>query len=144
MEVYGSTTQKNICKLQTMQNELMKLLTKKERDHSTKGLHSNLRILKVEDIHKTSIMKFVQSCVRGSPIPVFEYYYMNQAATHGMETRNQQNLMTFRNSTNMGMKTVHHIGASLWNRLDRNTRNIQNKNEFKNFIFKETLKSYID
>ena len=122
----------------------MKLLTKKERDHSTNELHSDLRILKVEDIHKSTIIKFVFNCVKGNPIPAFEYYYMSQTTTHEMETRNRQNLVTYRNSNNMGLKTVHHIGASLWNRLDLEIKNIQNKNEFKNYIFKETLKSYND
>ena len=144
IEVYGSTTTQNLNKLQVLQNKLMKLLTKRERDFSTNRLHSELKIIKVEDIHKNSILNLVFNCIKGDPIPSFQYYYMQLNTTHEMRTRNQNNIETFRNVKNMGMKTVHHIGATLWNALDKDVQNIKTVDAFKNVMFKTTLEKYTD
>ena len=42
------------------------------------------------------------------------------------------------------MKTVHHIGATLWNALDKDVQNIKTVDAFKNVMFKTTLEKYTD
>ena len=75
IEVYGSANETFLNKLQVIQNKLMKLLTKKERRYSTNLLHTELDILKVQDIHKHSVLQFVHKCKANKTISNFENYF---------------------------------------------------------------------
>ena len=96
IEVYGSANNNSLQKLQILQNKLMKLLTRKPRDHSTNEFHRNLNILKVQDIHPYSILSLMFNCMHGKTIPAFENYFITQdtfMAEEAMRTRNQHNII---------------------------------------------------
>ena len=59
IEVYVHYANEYLCKLQTLQNKLIKLMLKLNRRTSTNQLHRNLSLLKVSDIHAVSVLCFV-------------------------------------------------------------------------------------
>ena len=60
IEVYGHCANEYRCKLQTLQNKLLKLMLKLNRRTSTNQLHRDLSLLKVSDIHAVSVLCFVK------------------------------------------------------------------------------------
>ena len=122
----------------------MKLLTNRERDYSTNKLHADLNILKVDDIHKHCALKFVHGCVSGQTIPAFENFFMKVGVLQTIPTRNADNLITYRFSNNHGLTTTHNTGATLWNSLDTNIREIKNKHGFKKTLLKKYISNYTE
>ena len=59
-EVYGHCANEYLCKLQTLQNKLLKLMLKLNRRTSTNQLHRDLSLLKVSDIHAINVLCFVK------------------------------------------------------------------------------------
>ena len=116
---------------------------RRDRDHSTNDLHRNLNILKVEDMHSSSILSLVHNCTNGKTIPAFEYYFITRETFQTIRTRNIQNIITYRCGT-IGQKTVHDIGAHLWNNLSNELKNIESKNVFKKRIHNQYLTTYLD
>ena len=142
IEVYGTATHSRMNKLQTIQNKLMKLLTKKEPRYSTNQLHLDLNILKVDDIHKLSTLNFVYKCINGDMIPNFLTYFTFREHIHTHTTRNNHQIHTSQIHTEIGRQTTHYTGATLWNSLNRNVQLSNNINKFKRNIIMTMKNSY--
>ena len=104
-----------MAKIQTLQNKLLKLLTKKDRRYSTNKLHIDFNILKVKHIYEMSVGTFVRGCVRGTPIDSFKNYYDFRGDTHNYSLRNNGYLSSNQVRSNMGANTTYSVGAKLWN-----------------------------
>ena len=75
LDVYGYTSVSNVSKIQTMQNKFLKLILKLDFRTRTKTVHKMLIILKIEDLHKTIVLAFVNSSVMNKCPAIFEQYY---------------------------------------------------------------------
>ena len=125
IEVYGTDSNKKIRKLQTLQNKLLKVLTKSNYRHSTDKLHKDLEILKVKDLYKSSLHHFVYNCVKGSPINPFKNYFAHRSDQHDYNLRNNDDLNRRNVSLNIGQSTTQFTGATLWNDLPDNLTDIK-------------------
>ena len=143
IEIYGCASQKRMNKLQTLQNKLLKLLTKKHRRYGTDHLHTDLDILKVHDIYKTSVLSFVHNCMFGNPIEVFQDYFQSRQTIHTHHTRSRHNLITHRARTELGKSSTHYVGATLWNQLNNEICSIKNKHTFRKDVSKFFKSQYL-
>ena len=75
IEIYGNCSERNVNKIQTMQNKLLKLLLQLDILTPTNILHNNLNILKINDLYKCSIMSFVNDTQIGKCPKIFEKYF---------------------------------------------------------------------
>ena len=66
IEVYGSCSLNLKKKIQVIQNKLLKLILRRHPRTSTNELHSNMKILKVEDIYTYSLSLFVHDCLHSN------------------------------------------------------------------------------
>ena len=142
IEIYGSACDAKIAKLQTLQNKLMKLLTKKPPRFSTDRLHSELNILRVKDIYETSVLHFTYNCVNGNTIENFRNFHHFQQDVHTHNTRQKKHLTRKRIHTDIGKSTIHYTGASLWNSMTLDISNIKTLKSFKRNLFKHYLNKY--
>ena len=117
IEVYGSASKNLLAKLQTLQNKLLKVLTKRDYRYSTNDLHTELDILKIEGIRDTALLKFAFNCVQKEPIPNFVGYFTRRNEIHNHNTRGQNNLDIPYYRTNNGRLTTHAMAAELWRSL---------------------------
>ena len=115
LEIFGSCSAKLRNKIQVKQNQLMKVLTNRERLCPTNELHLHNRILKIEDVYKIKILTFVHDCVNKNTISLFHSYYEFQSQAHSFNTRNPHYLIQPRANTNMFNSSVKYMGAYLWN-----------------------------
>lgn len=142
IEVYGSATKGRLNKLQLMQNKLLKLLCRKDQMYSINQLYIDLNILKVSDIYKSSTLQFVFNCISGNTIPKFQDYYTFRENLYHHNTRQSKNLNTHKIRTETGRTTTHYSGATLWNNLNRDLKNVDSPYSFKKYIFQMYLSSY--
>ena len=115
LEIYGSCSGSLLSKLQVKQNQLMKILTKKDRLYPTDALHSENRILKIVDVFKSKILLFVHKCLNKNTISIFHNYFRLQHETHTYPTRDRNTLILPRTNTILGATAIYSSGVKLWN-----------------------------
>ena len=131
--VYGFTTKNNINKLQTLQNQLLKVLTSKKRRFPTNDIHNQLKILKIKDLLFQEKLSFVFNYVNNKLPSTFLNYY--NEFVHNIDTRNKNNNFIIpQHRTNIGASTMKVEGAKLWNELDTNIKQSSNIKSFRNNI----------
>ena len=84
-------------RIQTLQNQLSKVLSRKDYRFSTDKLHDEFELLKIEDITKQEIASFVHKFFSNSLPSVFSGYFETLASNHNRNTRNGYNLIKIKN-----------------------------------------------
>ena len=113
IEVYGHCANEYLCKLQTLQNKLLKLMLKLNQRTSTNQLHLDLSLLKVSDIHAVSVLCFVNNCRAARCPETFCNYF--QVRQTDRELRNNDHLDVPWGRTETGISSCCIKGARLWN-----------------------------
>ena len=86
-------------RIQTLQNQLLKVISGKEYRHSTSDLHDEFDFLLVKDIANQEIAAFVHNYFSNNLPPVFDGYFETLANTHNRNTRNGKNLIRIADHT---------------------------------------------
>ena len=132
ISVYGQACDSKIKRIQTLQNQLLKVLSKKDYRFSTDSLHNEFDILKIKDIVKQEVITFVHNFFSNSLPPVFDGYFETLASNHNRNTRNGSNLIKITShSTNFSASSLKIQGAKVWNRLDNNLKSLQKVKNFR-------------
>ena len=85
-------------RIQTLQNQLLKVLSGKDYRFSTDKLHDEFELLKIKDITKQEIASFVHKFFSNSLPSVFSGYFETLASNHNRNTRNGYNIIKIRKS----------------------------------------------
>ena len=132
LSVYGQASNTKMKRIQTLQNQLLKVLAGKEYRFSTDKLHVEFELLKVKDIKEQEILTFVHNFFSNSLPPVFKDYYETLASNHTRNTRNGNYLIKItRHTTDIKGLSIKIQGAKLWNKIDNNLKKIPKPKEFK-------------
>ena len=91
ISVYGQACANKMKIIQTLQNQLLKVLSGKTYRFSTDKLHDEFELLKVKDITKQEIASFVHNFFSNSSHTVFDGYFETLASNHNRNTRNGHN-----------------------------------------------------
>ena len=103
-----------------MQNELLKLILNLDIRTRTNTVHKMLNILKIEDIHKTKVLAFVNSCVMNKCPAIFEQYYNIKNIQY--YTRQVGDLDVPPSRTGYGDRSLKVDGANKWNNMEANMK----------------------
>ena len=129
-------------RIQTLQNQLLKVLSGKNYRFSTDKLHDEFELLKIKDITKQEIASFVHKFFSNSLPVVFSGYFETLASNHNRNTRNGYKLIKIQNhSTNFAAASIKIQGAKIWNKLDNNLKTMPKIKGFRK-KFKFTCFSY--
>ena len=141
--VYGFTFQACMNKLQTLQNQLLKVLASKKRRTPTNDIHNQYKILKVDDLFYQEKLTFVYNYVNNNLPPIFCNYFTKVSSIHDIPTRNKENKFApSHHHTNIGASTIKVEGAKLWNSIDNNIKLSSNIKMFRSCIKKKVLPYY--
>ena len=132
VELYGSSSASNMNKVQVIQNKLLKMVLKLDRLMPTNDLHKNIKILKIDDIHKCNTLGLVNEMVSDRCPAIFRNYFEIKQDSYDLRTRDQLTIPLTR--LILGQHAVRVIGASLWNKIDKS---------LLNYRFKKTLKQHL-
>ena len=105
-------------------------------------MHSNLDILKVKDIYKYQIQKFVYESLSKTCIPQFHNYYRYVNNVHQINTRQHNHLHRARVKTKYGEHSLKYYGAGLWNTLNRNIKVSETLDTFKKALRQSIIDNY--
>ena len=120
--------QKNISKVQVIQNKLLKLILSWDWQTSTNFVHSDLKILKY------NILNFVNKCVMGRIPDYFKTYYKTKVVPYAIRSKGSLDVITCRKG--YGSKAVKVNGALLWNNIHKNIRELRSMPELKEGLLK--------
>ena len=118
LSVYGTANRGLIDKIQVLQNQLLKVLTGKPYRYCTNKLHNELKLLKIEDLYKQTILTFVHK-------------FQNNKLPFGFD----------RVTSRLGSTNISFVGAVSWNNLDRLSKEIESEKSFRK-SFKDTVLPY--
>ena len=123
----------------TIQNRAIRFLYKASRYTRLDYLYLNLRILKLDDLHKLEIGKFMHQFYKNTLPNAFAGYFLEVRKTHNRNTRtaNTLNYVVKRYNKKAGERSVKYLGAKVWNNLPNE---IQTANRIK---FKTLLANYL-
>ena len=140
IELYGSSSASNMNKVQVIQNKLLKMVLKLDRLMPTNDLHKNIKILKIDDIHKCNTLGLVNEMVSDRCPAIFRNYFEIKENSYDLRTRDQLTIPLTR--LNLGQHAVRVKGASLWNKIDKSLLNYRFKNTLKQHLTNFFLNKY--
>ena len=111
IELYGSSSASNMNKVQVIQNKLLKMVLKLDRLMPTNDLHKNIKILKIDDIHRCNTLGLVNEMVSDRCPAIFRNYFEIKQNSYDLRTRDQLTIPLTR--LTLGQHAVRVIGASL-------------------------------
>ena len=141
INVYGQAGSTKINKIQTLQNQLLKVLSNKNYRHPTEKLHKELNLLLVDDLAKQELLTFVHNYFSNSLPPVFDNYF--DSFDHNYETRYGPNTIRQKNhDTEMAAASVIIRGAKLWNHLNTSYKTITTRKNFRTKVKSDMINLY--
>ena len=143
IELYGACRKGLLDKIQTLQNKLLKVLYKLPYLTETNQLHSSLNLLKIRDIYKNKVLKFVYESISKISIEQFHNHYVFQGTITNLNLRNRNRLYQETTNNKFGESTLKSKGSQFWNTLPVNLRFIDSRNSFKKAIQQLCIDSYI-
>ena len=145
ISVYGQACKTKLKRIQTLQNQLLKVLSYKEYRFSTDKLHDEFELLKIKDIKEQEILAFVHNFFSSSLPPVFNGYFETLASNHNRNTRNGSNLIKIPiHRNNIAAASMKIQGAILWNKTNCILKKISKVKLFKTKYKSTCLKYYKD
>ena len=167
IHVWGSACNTDLEKILLLQKKAVRAMTgnKWYQKHSDPGplassnpLFNSLGILKIDDIYRLNIAKFIFSCLSHLTPPIFWEWFSiyNEVATRSNTVINQDDYFDIGtisqsitlhtksfNKDSYGAKKVQVLGPVLWNNLPGILRNSDSLEIFKKGLLKLMLESYI-
>ena len=112
--VYGQACKNKLKIIQTIQNQLLKVLSGKNYRFSTNELHDEFDLLLVKDIANQEVVSFVHNFFSNNLPPVFSGYFETLTSNHNRNTRNGKNLIKIiTHSTDIAALSMKICGAKV-------------------------------
>ena len=117
--IWGSTNNSYLTKLRSLQNKALKAIGHLGWRTSPKHLYRKFKILKLNDLYKIELSKFVYSYISKYTPQYFNDYFIEfkNANVHNTRSSSRQNLILPLYATNRVQKSIKFQGAKLWNSL---------------------------
>ena len=140
ISVYGQACTSKMKRIQTLQNQLLKVLSGKDYRFSTDKLHDEFYILKVNDITNQEVLTFVFNFFSNGLPGIFNNYYETFSESHNYNTRNAgSRIRKIRRNNDFGAKSIKVRGSDLRNNLNNNIKVALNTKQFRSNYKKEIL-----
>ena len=140
IEIYGNCSERNIDKLQTMHNKLLRLLLHSDRLTPTNKLHRHMNILKISDLYKCSVLSFVNDTQLGKCPEIFENYFEKKHSNYDLRQKRQLVIPTARLA--LGDRALRTNGAKLWNKILKDNLQYRNKPSLRKHLMKWYISHY--
>ena len=119
---WRSATKTILHPLQILQNKVMRIINRTTAEDHVKNnaLYQKLKFLKIDDVYKLELRKFLYLYHVNDLPEIFETYFLSIDHAHHYNTRSKSNANYFVNSvrTNSGKNSIKFLGARLWNQIE--------------------------
>jgi len=135
--LWGSTFPSYLTSLQILQNKAIRAIGKLSWKERVTPTLQRLNILKVADIHKLEIAKFMHKYSSQSLPSPFSSYFTHFNKQHQHLTRTSNNFSLPLYSSSKTQRNIKFVGAKLWNSIPNHIRKLTYKKftvTYKNFL----------
>ena len=130
--LYGQAGSTKLKRVQTLQNQLLKVLLGKKFRFPTDDLHHELKILKVKDITNLEILTFVHNYFSNKLPAAFDNYYKTFSNFSDRITRNSFTTIKIDvHNTDIAARSLKNSGAKKWNSLSNDLKSIPKVKKIK-------------
>ena len=160
IQVWGSACSSEINKILVLQKRALRIITHNntipsvpEPLHPTAPLFRQLEILKVCDVFRLQVSKFIFDCLQLNTPTIFHNWFTLNHTIHNYNTRstffdidneiNSNNLFIISaRTTHYGLKLLKVSGPKIWNLIPNHIRSTQSVYSFKRILKKHMIAQY--
>ena len=139
---WGSASSTNLHRLQVLQNRAIRNMNKAPRFYRLDNYYINQRILKIHELYKLEVAKFMHGHFNGLLPVCFSSFFVEIGNFHTYNTRSTSlrnyNSMAFKSTR--GQRSIQYYGPKIWNEIPLSMKSIS-KNNFKK-KYKDLILSY--
>ena len=161
IQVWGSACANEMNKILVLQKRALRIITYNDALPLVPGpllptdpLFYKMDILKVNDIFKLQVAKFIIDCLQLTSPIIFHNWFTLNYTVHNHNTRstffdidnalNSNNLFIYNTrTTHYGFKLLKVSGPKIWNLIPNQMRKCQSWNSFKRYFIKYLIAQYI-
>ena len=136
---WGTAFATTVKPLTIIQKRVIRIISSATYYQHTQPLFKELKVLKLNDIHKLEVLKFVHNQIN-TLNPVIRYQQVS--ATHDRQIRNRANLRPDKPLSDISKRFLAYNGCILWNDLPANLKSSNNTTTFKINVKKHLLNLY--
>ena len=141
---WGRAAKTHLHKLEVLQNKILRACLFGSRHYNTNSLYSKLGVLKLNDMIKMEMAKFMFKFNNQMLPSSFNNYFIELDKIHNYNTRQKSRNEFYQTyvRTEMGSKMLHHVCLNVWKSIPQEIRHCSFLS-FKKYFKCTTLKSYI-
>lgn len=140
--VWGTAYQYRLHKLMILQKKCVRNVCHAPYNHESAPLFKQLNVLRLEDILKLQLGKFMYSYVNGLLPQSLQTLFTTNASVHEHNTRHRSSAHIVATNNSSIARTFVHEGPKMWLSLPLNIRNSMSKNSFNFKIKKHLINQY--
>ena len=136
--LWGGTHDTYVNQVIVQQKKIIRSITNKKYNEHTDPLFNQLNLLKLKQLHKLNVAKFMYKVSKNDlPKPINIQYKLN-TNVHAHDTRQLQNPHIRHRRTMQASKQITHTGPKMWQQVPSNLKNISNLK-----LFSKHYKKYL-
>ena len=140
--LWGSTYQTHLQKLTTLQKRALRIITNSKYNDHTSPLFKRLNILKLDDLYKSELAKFVFAIKRSlAPSPLLNIYQLN-SRVHSYHTRQHDDVHANKSKCDTVFRSFIKKGPHFWSSLSPAIKESQTTDSFRSRLNKYLISSY--
>ena len=132
--VWGQTYASYTDPIFNLQKKAVRAISFQPRMSPSLPVFNDLKLLKLSEIFELRLLTFVFDSVNKTSPSCFHDFFLFSSSVHQYATRQASQgdlFMSRKNSLQCGLKSIHYLGAKLWNALPVELRNAPSKISFK-------------
>ena len=142
---WGRCNQTAMKTISTLLNKVLRCINFSNFHDSSTPLYIKYNLLKVEDIFKLEVIKFMYKWSKGNLPPTFNNYFNTIDNMHKHNTRySKNNYFMSRKVTKVGMGALDYIGVRLWREVPADLKKISFCNTFARHMKRYFVKKYVE
>ena len=139
--VWGNCSSTKINSILLLQKRALRLITNSSYRSPTDSLFSQLKILKISDIHTIQTAIFMHKYTFNRLPSVFENFFIPNSNIHSYPTRNSSGYHLENPRIILAQKSLKHHGPDVWNSLPDSLKQCTKlhlfKQQFKNILLNQ-------
>ena len=140
--LWGPTYRCHLKQVSILQKKAIRCINKLYYNAHTEPLFIRNKILKLDDLYKFELSKFMFDCINGKlPTPILEFFISN-ATIHAHHTRQRNVPHVTQTFGTISERAVTHKGPKTWTEIPQTIRLHQNKNIFSRLLKIDYITKY--
>ena len=140
--LWGPTYRCHLKQVSILQKKTIRCIHKLYYNAHTEPLFIRNKILKLDDLYKFELSKFMFDCINGKlPTPILEFFISN-ATIHAHHTRQRNVPHVTQTFGTISERAVTHKGPKTWTEIPQTIRLHQNKNIFSRLLKIDYITKY--